>query len=135
MNTLRIVHDGFFEGQFVVATDQCAFTVGREVTIRRTGAPFDSGEKFDLPNGQVAHYWLLPVDLLAPQKCLGLNISISTNVTGRHWEECLAEGVPSVVKSSKFTMRDYTGYVANIDGWVPGLFGKKKAPAHQKVEA
>ncbi len=135
MNTLRMMHNGFFEGQFLVTTDECAFTVGKEITVLRTGKPFDTKVKFDLPDGRVVPCWALPVDLLAPQKCPGLNIPISTGISGAHWNECLKEGVPSVVKLSKFTVRTHTGYVPNIDGWVPGLFGKRRAEDSRHLEA
>ncbi len=135
MNTLRMIHNGFFEGQFLVTTDECAFTLGKEITVQRRGPVFDTGKKYTLPNGRVTDCWALPVDVLAPQKCADLNIPISAGISGVHWDRCLKEGVPSVVKGCKFSMRDYAGYVINIDGWVPGLFGRKRADDARHLEA
>ena len=128
MNYLKLQSRGFFEGEFVVTTDDRAFSIGDRIEVVLKESPHATGEMF-LDTGGKNHP-IIDFPLTIVKCCLTDEIEatlrIITSISCFHWYDCLEIGRVSVVTPFKYQHRNYNWYLPEIDGWVRGMFGKVK---------
>jgi len=136
MNNLKLCQQGFFAGEFVITNEQCSFSIGDYIELYLKEAPYVTGETFLDLNGKKIH--IIAFHLVITQYCYDTEIEVimkkPVGISLRHWAECLEVGKISVVIPFKYEFSKYIWYIPKIDGWIPGMFGKVKAPQRLNYE-
>lgn len=127
---------GLFEGEFVVTNDRRSFSIGDYIEVFLKDQPYPTGETV-LWRSQSGRDRLLPIiafPLRVVECCHVAEIdvvlhSVTITYAFRHWMRCLNVGIISVVVPFKYQHRERTWYMPKIDGWVPSINGRVKAPS------
>lgn len=94
----------------------------QEVTVRLLAPPTFTTETIDKNWFAVAVFEILVDGKPSLLKSYGVRVT-------RHWQECLIVGQDHKVTCCRMESRGYIWYTPCIDGWVIGLFGRRRIDA------
>ena len=128
MNHLKLQSRGLFEGEFVVTTENCSFSIGEYIEVVLREPPHPTGDIALGPDGKgqrIIDFLLTIVECCHIDE-IEATLRIVTGASCSHWSDCLEVGKVSVVTPYKYWCRDFIWYMPKIDGWIKGAFGKVK---------
>lgn len=131
MNTrLFLRQKGLFRGEFVIVIgQQRSFSIGDYIEVVLKDKPFLTGETVTGLYGEAKRIVGFPLTIVSCCVAeIDVTLSVVNGITYRLWFDCLNIGEKSIVVSYKMQHSDCTWYVPRIDGWIPGMFGKSRAP-------
>lgn len=132
-NRLFLHQKGLFRGEFVVIDQRCSFSIGDYIEVVLKDKPFLTGETVTGLYGEAKRIVGFPLTVVS---CcciaeIDVTLSIAMGISCRHWFDCLNVGEKSVVISHVIQFRSLTSYVPKIDGWIPGVFRKRRVPTQK----
>ena len=136
-NLLRLCGQrGLFRGEFVVTNNQCSFSIGDYIEVLLKDQPFNTGKTArcrrvddtirELP---IIAFPLRVIECYHVDEIDVVLHSVASTRTFRHWMDCLDVGKISVVMPFQYQHRELIWYMPKIDGWVPGMYGRVRAPS------
>lgn len=114
-------------GEFVICDGDKSYPIGDYIKVTLTSQPYDTGERV-LVEEKIFPVLEFPLTIqfsreLEPFEC------VLRRVPGRitrHWNECLEVGKIQTIRAIKRSIREFTYWIPEIDGYRPGIFGKVK---------
>lgn len=118
-----------YAGEFVIRDGDKFYSIGDYIEVTLTSQPYDTGERRENTlTGKDQSIWVFPliVQFSSESEPFECALHISDDRIGRHWYECLEVGKIQTIRAIKCSIRQFTWWIPEIDGYKPGMFGKVK---------
>ena len=118
MNKLRLLHKGYWAGDFVVTTEDCSFSIGDYIEVILTEKAHIIDEVIKGFRGEDLHIAAFPLTITECCHSDEIKVILQSvmGVACRHWYTCLEVGQKSMVVSNKYETNFHTWYMPKIDG-------------------